>query len=206
MVKLNLGCGDQCPDGWVNVDYSLGAKLAKLPVFSQLNKIFHIFNMEWDKKILIHDLRKKFPWDDSSVDVIYSSHALEHFSKEDGRRFLGECYRVLKPGGVLRIIVPDLNALIVDYNKGALMADDFVEAMGVGYEMPGDGRLKRLLGPFIRFPHKCMYDTSRLVAIFIECGFKAESMDRFQSIILDVNTVEDESRTERAVIVEGVKC
>jgi hypothetical protein len=34
MLKLNLGCGSHVPSGWVNVDYALGAWVAKLPVFS----------------------------------------------------------------------------------------------------------------------------------------------------------------------------
>jgi len=101
-VRLNLGCGSQTPAGWVNVDYALGARLVKLPFFAWLNRKLRLFKLDWDRGILIHDLRKRFPWKDSSVDVIYCSHTLEHFSKEEGVHFLNECYRVLKSNGLIK--------------------------------------------------------------------------------------------------------
>jgi SAM-dependent methyltransferase len=54
------------------------------------------------------DLRGTFPFPDDYFDGVYHSHVLEHFTLSDGRRFIGECRRVLKPGGVLRVAVPDL--------------------------------------------------------------------------------------------------
>ena len=86
-MKLNLGCGAQVLDGWVNVDYALGARFMKIPFFSAFNKKAKLFNLEWNEKIHIHDLTKKFPWADSSVDIVYSSHTLEHLSREEGKIF-----------------------------------------------------------------------------------------------------------------------
>jgi predicted SAM-dependent methyltransferase len=85
MLKLNLGCGSHVPSGWVNVDYALGAWVAKLPSLFSNHKKFKIINFDWSDNILLHDLRKKFPWKDNSVDAIYSSHTLEHLSKAEGR-------------------------------------------------------------------------------------------------------------------------
>jgi hypothetical protein len=47
IIKLNLGCGDDTPDSWVNVDYALGAWIAKIPVFSAINAKFKFFNLKW---------------------------------------------------------------------------------------------------------------------------------------------------------------
>ena len=91
-MKLNLGCGPQVTEGWVNVDYALGARLMKIPLFRIINKKVKLFKLDWNDKIYIHDLTKKFPWNDSTIDVIYSSHTLEHLSKNQGQRFLAECY------------------------------------------------------------------------------------------------------------------
>ncbi len=55
-VKLNLGCGNQFIDGWINVDYSLGSKLSKAPFFSLINKQVKLLNIDWDERIFIHDL------------------------------------------------------------------------------------------------------------------------------------------------------
>lgn len=205
MLKINLGCGSHIPNGWVNVDYALGAWVAKLPVFSIINKKFKIINFDWSEKIFMHDLRKKFPWEDNSVDVVYSSHTLEHLSKSEGQHFLTECHRVLKPNGIIRIIVPDLRAIANKYMQGEIPADEMLDELYVSYESPNDGVLKQKLAPFIRFPHKCMYDTPTLLRIMSEIGFEVASKHAFESEIDDVRMIEHSDRTDEAVIIEGKK-
>ncbi|MBP5973257.1 methyltransferase domain-containing protein [Brasilonema sp. CT11] len=205
MLKLNLGCGSHIPSGWVNVDYALGAWIAKLPVLSIINKKFKIINFDWSDKIFMHDLRKKFPWEDNSVDVVYSSHTLEHLSKTEGQHFLKECHRVLKPNGIIRIIVPDLRYIVNKYTQGEIAADEMLDELYVSYDSPRDGALKRRLAPFIRFPHKCMYDTPALLRIMSEIGFEVASRQAFESEIEDVRAIERSSRTDEAVIIEGKK-
>jgi ubiquinone/menaquinone biosynthesis C-methylase UbiE len=203
-MKLNLGCGSQVPDGWVNVDYGLGARFAKVPFFVALNRKVKLFNLDWNKKIYLHDLTKKFPWVDSSIDIVYSSHTLEHFSKEDGRRFLAECHRVLRNNGIIRIVVPDLRHHVIEYIEGRIHSDDFVEKLGVLYGTSNNA-LKKRLSPFIQFPHKCMYDSPRLIEILNDIGFDASNRGAFDSDISDIRLVELEDRTANAVIVEGRK-
>lgn len=203
-MKLNLGCGSQVPNDWINVDYALGARFARIPFFLAINKKVKLFNLDWNENIYLHNLTKKFPWSDTSIDIIYSSHTLEHFSKEDGRRFLSECHRVLSKGGIIRIVVPDLRHSVTEYSEGRIKADDFVEKLGVLYEN-SNNIIKRKLHPFISFPHKCMYDNSRLIEILNEIGFDAIDRVAFNSDIEDIRVVELEGRTENAVIVEGRK-
>lgn len=204
MRKINLGCGPQIVEGWVNVDYSFGAKMAKIPLFSPINRALKIFTMEWDKRIFLHDLRKPFPWPDASADMVYSSHTLEHFSREEGLNFLKESYRILKPGGIIRIVVPDLAVTVEHYVTGKTRADHFVEGLGVLYT-PGRSAIKRLLAPLVEYPHKCHYDAPTLIAILNEIGFQATSMGPFQSRIDDIKAIELQDRTEYALIVEGTK-
>ncbi|HED35972.1 MAG TPA: methyltransferase domain-containing protein, partial [Gammaproteobacteria bacterium] len=160
-MRLNLGCGGCVPDGWINVDFSFGAKLFKIPVFKYINKKLGFFNLDWDESIKIHDLTKKFPWEDNSIKVIYSSHTLEHLSKEEGRFFLKECYRVLDDNGIIRIVVPDLEVIVKSYSNGTVSADDFLDKLGVLYRKR-EGYLKNMFSPFVQFPHKCMYDHKTL--------------------------------------------
>ena len=204
-MKLNLGCGPQVPDSWLNVDYALGAKFMKVPFFRALNKKVRLFDLDWDEKIYLHDLTKKFPWADSSIDIVYSSHTLEHFSKEHGRRFIHECHRVLRNNGILRIVVPDLRQFVDEYIEGLIHADDFVEKLGVLYDETSDNGFKRRLSPILQFPHKCMYDSERLIEVFGEIGFEASSRSAFNSDIEEIRQVELEDRTKKAVIVEGRK-
>ena len=203
-MKLNLGCGSQVPDGWVNVDYALGARFMKIPFFRAFNRKVRLFNLDWNEKTYLHDLTKKFPWADSSIDIVYSSHILEHFSKEAGRKFLAEWHRVIRRNGIIRIVVPDLRHNVIEYTEGRIYADDFVEKLGVLYGNSNNA-LKKRLSPFFQFPHKCMYDNSRLIEILSEIGVEASTRVAFDSDIKEIRLVELESRTENAVIVEGRK-
>lgn len=92
MKLLNLGCGKVFHPDWVNLDF-----------------------VSYDTQVMQHNLRKGIPFKDDSADVIYHSHVLEHFSKEEGKNFLHECYRVLKPNGIIRIVVPDLEQIVRQY-------------------------------------------------------------------------------------------
>jgi hypothetical protein len=55
------------------------------------------------------------PAPSQSVDMVYHSHLLEHMDQEEGEDLIKECFRVLKPGGILRVVVPDLERICRDY-------------------------------------------------------------------------------------------
>ena len=190
-LKLNLGCANRIFEGWVNIDYSLGARLVRIPFFRFCNRRTRLFQLDWDKRIKIHDLRRPFPFADGSVDTIYTSHTLEHFTKKEGERFLKECHRVLKTGGIFRIVVPDLESIISNYISGKIAADDFVDKLLVVHDISRMGFFKRLLADQIIFPHKCMYDTKALLSRLCEIGFQAESRVAFESNIPDINQIEN---------------
>jgi len=85
---LNVGCGPRIVEGWENIDFA-----------------------SVDPRVLSHNLLKGIPHPDSCLDVVYHSHVLEHFTADDGCALINECYRVLKPGGILRVVVPDLEQM-----------------------------------------------------------------------------------------------
>ena len=85
---LNLGCGNKFHPAWTNVD-----------VVARGNSVIG------------HDLRKGISFPDGKFDVVYHSHLLEHFPRAQALPFLRECYRVLKPGGIIRVAVPDLERI-----------------------------------------------------------------------------------------------
>ena len=76
-----------------------------------------------------HDSTKPFPVKDGFVNLIFSSHMLEHLSSAEAVAFLKECYRMLCDGGVIRIAVPDVGVLMKKYTKGEL---DFLKHISVG--------------------------------------------------------------------------
>ncbi len=203
LVKLNLGCGNCVPVGWINVDYAFGAKLAKIPIFRAINKKVGFFKMDWDERIKLHDLRKPFPFQNGSIDIIYTSHTLEHLSKQEGKQFLKECHRVLKTSGIIRIVVPDLECIVYQYTCGNVSADMFLDKLCVVCDTSGMGLFKRTFANKFYYPHKCMYDNKMMLALLHEMGFKAESRNSFDSDIADIRQIEIYERTKNAVIVEG---
>lgn len=90
-VMLHVGCGSVRFDGWVNADLDPRADL-------------------------VVNLSARLPFLESSVRMIYSEHVLEHLTVKQGLRFLRESRRVLEPGGVIRIAMPDLDDLVAGYN------------------------------------------------------------------------------------------
>lgn len=109
MLKLNLGCGPVQPAGWENVDGSLRAWLAhRLPWLDGLMVSLKLWPAtEFNRRTQFANLRKRLPWPDNSADCVYMGEVLEHFTREDGARLVAECFRVLKPGGIFRLRVPD---------------------------------------------------------------------------------------------------
>lgn len=85
-MKLHLGCGRVKLDGWTNIDMK-------------------------DSADIVHDIRSLDFIPDESVDEIYISHCLEHFSRHELHSIFMEYNRVLKIDGTFRIAVPDLEAL-----------------------------------------------------------------------------------------------
>jgi len=129
-VKVNFGCGMEVEDGWYNVDAGPTALLGSRK-FTFINKILYgisgtsvHYTFERYNRIIkeiglyFHDLRRGLPFNDNSVDVIYHSHFLEHLYKEDAEKFLKECYRILKPGGLMRVVVPDLEVVLEMFKDG----------------------------------------------------------------------------------------
>ncbi len=91
---LNLACGDfYLPNpAWINLDW--------YP------------HSEWVQKA---NLLEPLPFQDNHFDVVYTSHFVEHISHSKVNEFLRECYRVLKPNGIIRIVVPDFENIAREY-------------------------------------------------------------------------------------------
>ena len=64
-----------------------------------------------------HNLHHGIPFPDCQLEVIYHSQVLEHIPKEKAPDFIRECFRVLKPGGMMRVVVPDLENIVNEYLK-----------------------------------------------------------------------------------------
>jgi predicted SAM-dependent methyltransferase len=86
--KLQLGAGGNDPTGWLNTD------------------------IEPTKKEIYLDVTVRFPFSDGSFRYVFGEHMIEHVSWEAGVAMLKECYRVLAPGGKVRLVTPNLTKFI----------------------------------------------------------------------------------------------
>jgi predicted SAM-dependent methyltransferase len=134
-TRVNLGCGSHYHPDWINIDIApLGPG------------------------VIAHDLSRGIPLADNSSDVVYHSHVLEHIRRADVAGFLRECYRVLKPGGTLRVVVPDLERICrayIEKLEGALAGDaaaanDYDWIMLEMYDQTVRERSGGMMGAYLR--------------------------------------------------------
>jgi predicted SAM-dependent methyltransferase len=120
IVNLNIGSGENAVEGYINLDYSPNVLLSRAPLLKSVMKWLKILKPEhmksWDKSIVYKDARK-LNYAETSVDLIYSSHFLEHIYYWEAQELLKSCYKFLAPGGTLRLALPDYK----------LMAEGFIE-------------------------------------------------------------------------------
>lgn len=137
MKILNLGCGaktSNCPDV-INIDWSIELRLRRNKFFRLIApKVLSLIRLERytsiSDNIIVHNLAKGIPFQDSSVDVVYHSHLLEHLDYAVAESFLDEIFRVLKPEGILRVVVPDFKKLCDEYLEHCAICEHSFDAIG----------------------------------------------------------------------------
>jgi SAM-dependent methyltransferase len=119
---INLGSSARIAPRWNNVDFSWLLRLGRFPKLCALLHRAHLLSPEryervkrLDRGMVVWDLRRGIPFEDNVFDVVYHSHVLEHIDRTQAKGFLEECRRVLKPGGAIRVVVPDLETLARRY-------------------------------------------------------------------------------------------
>lgn len=169
-VCLNLGCGLAVAQDWINVDGSLNAMIARLPqrfhgIAYRMTGASRYYTKDEYCRLLgqhifvHHDLGYGIPFDHGTADFVYSSHFLEHLYRTDAQRILQESFRVLKPGGTIRISVPDLEYAVSLYHAGKRH-----EMLGNYFFVEDDD------SHYAR--HKYMYDFALLEEALSSAGFR----------------------------------
>ena len=211
--KVNIGCGQTPTPGWKNFDNSLSLRLAKMPfvvyVFKMLN-----FTDEYQQQF-IHfcinndieygDATKGLPLSNESVEVLYSSHMLEHLDRYETNIFFKEAFRVLCPGGFIRLAVPDLKKQIANYNSSG-DADSFIKNTLLCVERPRTfAQRLRLLCTGSRH-HQWMFDGNSLSQLLIKYNFvNVEIMPAGNTKIVNHEPCDLMERAAESVYVEAEK-
>jgi predicted SAM-dependent methyltransferase len=146
--KLQVGTGPNSIAGWLNSDLISGDVYV--------------------------DLARPLPFPDATFQYVFGEHIIEHLPEAKGASFIGEARRVLRPGGVLRLVTPDLRKLIELYEGRSpwIGEEDYRRFMcgvtGKAYEQPA-----RILNDLMRlWGHRYIYDEPDLVAKLEAAGFR----------------------------------
>ena len=211
--RANIGCGATPTIGWLNFDNSLTVRLAQYPrLISFLNKAGLVDDssvkfaaVARQVGIVWADAKKGLPVASESLEVIYSSHMLEHLDCDEAAEFLRGVYRALRPGGILRIAVPDLRRMIEAYLIDR-DADHFFQSLNIR------AHSIRTLKQRVRFlftgdrDHRWMYDHASLVRLLLRSGFiEAQVMPPGKTIISDPAPLNLSERVEESLYVEALK-
>ena len=186
---INLGSGKHGKPGWVNVDIK-----------------------GEDGVNCLYDCRKSLPFPDRSVAGIFCEHFLEHLDyTEEIPWFLTECHRVLKPGGVLRIIVPDLEKYLKAYCQGGW--DELSRVRPLNKDRR-DSYFKNMYNTRMELvnvlfhqgcEHKFGYDHETLEFLLLRYGFSRVCHQEFGKSLLTELCLDLSARASESLYVEAVK-
>ncbi|MDH3598267.1 MAG: methyltransferase domain-containing protein [Candidatus Tectomicrobia bacterium] len=186
---INLGCGRSGQPGWINID------VAPAP------GVTYTF-----------DCRRRLPFADNTARGIYTEHFFEHLDyTEEAPYFLSECRRVLKAGGVLRIVIPDAEKYVRAY------CDPGWEAISRVRDLSNDhfdrfaecryNTKMELLNEVFRqaYEHKFAYDFATLEFILLKYGFSRVVRQAYDCSLLEEFRIDQERRKSESLYVEAVK-
>jgi len=174
-AKLHVGCGTNRFDGWINADIDPRADMI---VF----------------------LQKKLPFGSNSLEIIYSEHVLEHVSYARCVFFLKEAYRTLKPNGVIRISMPDLDYLIDSYQN------NWKEMEWISWPEYSfiKTRAEMINIAFRWWGHQHLYNKEELARALREAGFTTFAFQEYgKSEFKDLIGLE--TRSDSKLIAEAIK-
>lgn len=171
-LRLHLGSGGEHKPGWVNID------LLGDPV-----------EVAWN-------LARPLPFGSSSVSAVFHEHLLEHLPLRAGAILMTECYRLLKPGGILRVGVPDAGRLIRSYGSDR----SYLEAL----HPDRPTAMLAVQELFYWHRHCAMFDTETLCLFFRASGFPDPREREYGDSDLD-EAPDTERRRAETLYVEARK-
>ena len=189
--KIHIGCGDHLFDGWLNCDKFMAGAEIYLNVYS------------------------KFPFKSDSFDKAYSEHLIEHLNVNKVQHFLEEVYRIIKPGGHLRLTCPDFDKYAAAYvNEDNDFYDRVKENLAWKKETHPDLTwvMRSSGGAFVAsilkdyFNHKWMYDFETLESCLLEVGFSKVIRQDFQKgLDEECAALDDQGRAFESLYIDAIK-
>lgn len=124
-MKVQLGAFDKSIDNWINTDITPHMWVGRIPMLPRAMRWAGMLSKErfeqhrqgTFRRLKYVDLTKRLPFESDSVDAFFSSHVMEHLFLDEVDRLVAEMHRCLKPGGICRVAVPDLEATVKKFDS-----------------------------------------------------------------------------------------
>jgi SAM-dependent methyltransferase len=203
-LNIQFGCGLCAPDEWVNFDSSPTLKLQRLLVAGMFFKGGGF--PKFPSNVRCGDIVKGLPFASGTADRLYCSHVLEHLALADFRKAITETHRLLKPGGVFRLVLPDLEIFAKEYleSKRPERAIVFMEQTILGVKARNRGIMRFLRDWLGGSKHLWMWDYEGMKCELERAGLKDIRRAKFgDSVDSAFALVEDSGRWTNAL---GVEC
>jgi SAM-dependent methyltransferase len=198
---VQYGCGTWVPEGWENFDVTPALFVQNIPVIGK-----KLCPVRFPKSVRYGDICKGLPIADGTVDKVYCSHVLEHLAVNDMRRALRNTLKMLRPGGLFRLVIPDLRLIARQYLHSTEpdAGFKFVETLGMGRMDRRTGLMGSLRRRFGNSAHFWMWDFESMEIELKNTGFveirRAVRGDSGEEIF---TRAEQEIRWEGAL---GIQC
>lgn len=171
---MQYGCGFSAPEGWKNFDASPTLRFEHLPV---IGRLFTKNTRRFPENVRYGDIVKGLPLADGTVDAVYASHILEHLVLNDFHIALHNTWRLLKAGGVFRLVVPDLRWRAEAYVGASADGDPeassaFLRSCCLGIETRPRGLWRMMISAFGHSKHLWMWDEPAISEALQAAGFR----------------------------------
>lgn len=203
-VWAQFGCGLCSPKGWTNFDASPTLRLQKIPILGSLipSGPFGRFPMS----VKYGDILKGLPLEANSVDLLYCSHILEHLTVQEVDVALSNCFRCLKPNGIFRLVLPDIEAMATEYIQSSSpdAVHHFMQLTWLGEEHRTPSALSAVKQWMSRGRHLWMWDYKAFEKKLENAGFCNIRRAKFGDSDIDAfQSVED---PDRWIYELGIHC
>jgi hypothetical protein len=202
---VHYGCGFAAPKEWLNFDASLTLRWERAPI---IGRAYTKNSRRFPPNVRWGNIVSGLPLGDASCRGVYASHVLEHFALDDLHRALQNTKRIMEPGALFRLVVPDLEWAAREY-IGRLQAGEpeansfFLRETRLGEERRPRGPIQLVHSLLRTSRHLWMWDGPSLARALCEQGFSdvrrcsfGDSGDPMFAL------VEDRGRFEHAVALE----
>lgn len=171
---VNFGCGAHCPEEFTNYDGSVNLLMQRKPLIGFFVK--KMTDTVFPPNALYGNIAKGLPVGENSIKGIYSSHVLEHLSLEELRKSLRNSLKYLKPGGIFRSVLPNLEDCVQSYmaeksSGNKLAALDFMNYTFLGYQKRPSGIIDLVKWHLSGYHHFWMWDYEALEIELYDAGF-----------------------------------